>query len=64
MGCFEHRGEDHQGRVEGMRGAGSIVQAIGNVVEFGLRVDGQVGPYPRPVIDNGRCASPLMRQLS
>jgi len=26
-----------------MRGAGSIVQTVGNVVEFGLRVNGQIG---------------------
>ncbi len=43
MGCFEHCGEDLQRGVEGMRGAGSIVQAVGNVVEFGLSVDGQIG---------------------
>jgi hypothetical protein len=43
MGCFEHCGEDLQRGVEGMRRAGSIVQAVGNVVEFGLRVDGQIG---------------------
>ncbi len=26
-----------------MRGVGPIIAAVGNVVEFGLRVDGQIG---------------------
>ena len=43
MGCFEHRSEDLQRGVEGMRGAGSIVQAVGNGVEFSLGVHGQIG---------------------
>lgn len=43
MSCFEHYGEGLQRRVAGMRGAGSVVKAVGNLVEFGLRVDGQIG---------------------
>ena len=43
MGCFEHRGEDLQRRLEGMRGAGSIVQAVGDGVEFLLGVHRQIG---------------------
>jgi hypothetical protein len=34
MGCFEHRGEDLQWGVEGMRSTGLIVQAVGDCVEF------------------------------
>ncbi len=43
MGCFEHRGEDLQWGVEGMRGAGSIVQAVGDGVELSLGVHRQIG---------------------
>ncbi len=32
-----------------MGGAGSIVQAVGNVVEFGLSVDGQIGAFGQVV---------------
>jgi hypothetical protein len=43
MGYSEYRDEDLQRRVEGMRGAGSIVQAVGDGVEFSPGVDGQIG---------------------
>ena len=43
MGCFEHCGEHLQRGVEGMRGAGSIVQAIGDGVQFSLGVHRQIG---------------------
>jgi hypothetical protein len=43
MGCFEHCGEHLQRGVEGMRGAGSIVQAIGDGVQFSLVVHRQIG---------------------
>jgi hypothetical protein len=36
---FEHRGKDLQRRVEGMRGTGSVVQAVGDGVNLGF-------PYP------------------
>ena len=43
MGGVEHRGEDLQGRVEGVRRTWSVVQAVGDGIELGLGVDGQIG---------------------
>ena len=43
MGGLEHRGEDLQGRVEGVRRTWSVVQAVGDGIELGLGVDGQIG---------------------
>jgi hypothetical protein len=40
---FEHCGEHLQRGVEGVRGAWLVVQAVGDGVEVGLSVDGQIG---------------------
>ncbi len=43
MVCFDHCSEDVERGVEGMRNAASVVQVVGDSVDFGLRVARQIG---------------------